>query len=109
MVFVAVPAAAVTGVTRRVLRDEGRSADVVVTDVSGVKTTIVGESDHPRFIGGHPMAGSEQTGLSGADPDLFVGAVLGVDAHGHDRPRSLQPAQGRRHEPRRRRARALAG
>ncbi len=75
VVFVAVPAAAVTGVTRGVLHDKGRPADVVVTDVSGVKTTIVGESDHPRFIGGHPMAGSEQTGLSGADPDLFVGAV----------------------------------
>jgi prephenate dehydrogenase len=43
--------------------------------VSGVKTSIVGEADHPRFIGGHPMAGSEQTGLRGADPDLFVGAV----------------------------------
>ena len=53
----------------------GRLADAVVTDVSGVKTAIVDEADHPRFIGGHPMAGSEQTGLHGADPDLFVGAV----------------------------------
>ena len=75
VVFVAVPSAAVAGVTRGVLGDAGRLADAVVTDVSGVKTTIVGESDHRRFIGGHPMAGSEQTGLSGADPDLFVGAV----------------------------------
>ena len=47
----------------------------MITDVSGVKTSIVEEADHPRFIGGHPMAGSEQTGLRGADPDLFVGAV----------------------------------
>jgi prephenate dehydrogenase len=47
----------------------------VVTDVSGVKSAIVDEADHPRFIGGHPMAGSEQTGLRGADPDLFEGAV----------------------------------
>ena len=46
-----------------------------MTDVSGVKTAIVEESDDPRFIGGHPMAGSEQTGLQGADPELFVGAV----------------------------------
>ena len=57
------------------LGDDGRRADAVVTDVSGVKTAIVGEADHPHFIGGHPMAGSEQTGLHGADPDLFVGAV----------------------------------
>jgi len=75
VVFVAVPAAAVAGVAGRVLEAGGRIADAVVTDVSGVKTTIVEEADHPRFIGGHPMAGSEQTGLHGADPDLFEGAV----------------------------------
>ena len=28
-----------------------------------------------RFVGGHPMAGSEQVGIDGADPDLFVGAT----------------------------------
>jgi prephenate dehydrogenase len=75
VVFVAVPAASVATVARRALAAEGRLADAVVTDVSGVKTAIVAESDHPRFIGGHPMAGSEQSGLSGADPELFVGAV----------------------------------
>jgi len=75
IVFIAVPAAAAAAVARRLLDDDGRSPDAVVTDVSGVKTSIVEEADHPRFIGGHPMAGSEQTGLHGADPDLFVGAV----------------------------------
>jgi prephenate dehydrogenase len=75
VVFVAVPAAAAAVVARDVLQTDGRLDDAVVTDVSGVKTTIVQESDHPRFIGGHPMAGSEQSGLHGADPDLFVGAV----------------------------------
>ena len=75
VVFVATPAAAVAGVARRILADDGRRSDAVVTDVSGVKTAIVDEADHPRFIGGHPMAGSEQIGLHGADPDLFEGAV----------------------------------
>jgi prephenate dehydrogenase len=75
VIFVAVPAAAAAGVARHLLGQAGRLADVVVTDVSGVKTAIVDEADHPRFIGGHPMAGSEQTGLGGADPDLFEGAV----------------------------------
>ncbi|HVT42514.1 MAG TPA: prephenate dehydrogenase/arogenate dehydrogenase family protein [Acidimicrobiales bacterium] len=73
--FVAVPAAAVAGEARRILDDAGRRPDVVVTDVSGVKSAIVAEADHPRFVGGHPMAGSEQIGLRGADPDLFEGAV----------------------------------
>ncbi len=75
VVFVATPATSAASVARRILRDEARPADVVVTDVSGVKTAIVAEADHPRFIGGHPMAGSEQIGLHGADPDLFEGAV----------------------------------
>jgi prephenate dehydrogenase len=75
VVFVATPAAAVPGVVRDVLAAKGRRADAVITDVSGVKTAIVGQADHPRFIGGHPMAGSEQVGLRGADPDLFEGAV----------------------------------
>jgi prephenate dehydrogenase len=75
VVFVAVPATSVSSVAGGVLQTEGRLVDAVVTDVSGVKTTIVEESDHPRFIGGHPMAGSEQSGLHGADPELFVGAV----------------------------------
>jgi prephenate dehydrogenase len=75
VVFVAVPAASVAPEVRRLLADPARRADAVVTDVSGVKTAIVEAADHPRFIGGHPMAGSEQIGLHGADPGLFEGAV----------------------------------
>jgi prephenate dehydrogenase len=75
VVFVATPAAAVAPAVGRILATPGRRDDAVVTDVSGVKTAIVLAADHPRFIGGHPMAGSEQIGLSGADPDLFEGVV----------------------------------
>jgi prephenate dehydrogenase len=75
VVFVATPAAATADVVRQILTTPGRRGDAVVTDVSGVKTAIVEGADHPRFIGGHPMAGSEQVGLRGADPDLFEGAV----------------------------------
>ena len=75
IVFIATPAASVADVAREVLADRRRRPDVVVSDVSGVKTAIVSATTHPRFIGGHPMAGSEQVGLRGADPDLFEGAV----------------------------------
>jgi len=75
VVFVAVPAAAVTAAVRGLLADPARRPDAVVSDVCGVKTAIVTGADHPRFVGGHPMAGSEQVGLHGADPDLFEGAV----------------------------------
>jgi prephenate dehydrogenase len=75
VIFVAVPATSVPEVVQRLLADPERRKDAVITDVSGVKSTVVAEADHPRFIGGHPMAGSEQIGLHGADPDLFEGAV----------------------------------
>lgn len=58
-----------------------RSTDAVVTDVGSVKVNIVAEvaqctpEQRARFVGGHPMAGSEQDGLAGADPHLFENAV----------------------------------
>ncbi len=75
IIFVATPAMTVADVVRDILMDAERRPDAVVTDVSGVKTAIVEAADHPRFIGGHPMAGSEQFGLGGADADLFEGAA----------------------------------
>ena len=51
------------------------SAGGVVTDVGGVKGPVVAAVDHPMFVGGHPMAGSEQEGMDGADPCLFDGAT----------------------------------
>ncbi len=53
----------------------------VVTDVGSVKVPVVHAVEQARpnrassFVGGHPMAGSEQDGLAGADPDLFAGAT----------------------------------
>jgi prephenate dehydrogenase len=53
----------------------------VVTDVGSVKAPILREVEHARpdlagrFVGGHPMAGSEQDGLAGAEVDLFAGAT----------------------------------
>ena len=46
-----------------------------VTDVGSVKRSIVSAVGHERFVGGHPMAGSEQEGVDGADANLFSGAV----------------------------------
>ena len=73
VVFVATPAGAVaeTAATLRAQMDAG----VVVTDVAGVKSPIVAAVGHPHFVGGHPMAGSEQEGVEGADATLFEGAT----------------------------------
>jgi prephenate dehydrogenase len=71
--FVATPAGAVVEVAAEALALG--LPDAVVTDVAGVKTPIVTKLDHPRFVGGHPMAGSEQDGVEGADGNLFEGAT----------------------------------
>lgn len=73
--FVCTPVGAVVPEARRVLALPGLGAGAVVTDVAGVKVPVVTQLADPRFVGGHPMAGSEQLGLAGADPDLFAGAT----------------------------------
>lgn len=69
--FVAVPVMSVADQVRRALVETSG----VVTDVGSVKAAVCGAIGDARFIGGHPMAGSELEGLDGADPDLFAGAV----------------------------------
>ncbi len=69
--FVAVPVLAAADVVRRALQESSG----VVTDVGSVKAGLVAAVDDPRFVGGHPMAGSELEGLDGADASMFQGAV----------------------------------
>ncbi len=72
LVVVCVPPAVTVDVVRASL-DEFRAA--VVTDVASLKEHIILQiSDHPsaqRFVGGHPMAGRELSGPTGARSDLF--------------------------------------
>ncbi len=69
--IVATPVLAVADQVKRALAE----TTGYVTDVGSVKGAIVAAIDDPRFIGGHPMAGSELEGLDGADPTMFTGAV----------------------------------
>lgn len=49
--------------------------DAVVTDVGSTKREIVAAIDEPRFIGGHPIAGAETSGVEHARADLFEGST----------------------------------
>ena len=69
--FVAAPVRAIGAEVRRALAE----TTGVVTDVGSVKASLVAEIDDPRFVGGHPMAGSEQLGVEGSSADMFQGAV----------------------------------
>ena len=74
LVVICTPSSSVVDVAGSILADRG-DAGLIVTDVAGVKAPIVAAIDDPRFVGGHPMAGSEQLGVAGARADLFVGAT----------------------------------
>jgi prephenate dehydrogenase len=77
LVLVAVPVGAIAATVVAAL-DAGAS---VVTDVGSVKAPVVAEvealrpDESARFVGGHPMAGSEQEGVDGSDATLFVGST----------------------------------
>lgn len=50
----------------------------IITDAGSVKQTVVAEADTTleaghRFVGSHPMAGSERSGADAARADLFLG------------------------------------
>ncbi|MEI6033405.1 MAG: prephenate dehydrogenase/arogenate dehydrogenase family protein [Verrucomicrobiae bacterium] len=81
---------------------------IPVTDAGSVKEQIVSALETAlggRFIGAHPMAGSEQSGIRAARPDLYDGALCiltpteNSDARALDAVRRLWTAAGcRLHE-----------
>jgi prephenate dehydrogenase len=51
--------------------------DATVTDLGSVKRPVldtVGRASGARFVGGHPMCGTERSGPAAVDPGLFTGA-----------------------------------
>jgi prephenate dehydrogenase len=69
--FVAVPVLTAADQVKRALAETSGA----VTDVGSVKAAVCAAAADTRFVGGHPMAGSELDGLDGAQADLFEGAV----------------------------------
>lgn len=80
LVVLSTPIGAMPAVLRAA-QAAGLSQDALVTDVGSVKATPhrslapLLTSGGGRFIGSHPMAGSELTGIDAASADLFTGAA----------------------------------
>lgn len=72
LVVIAVPVSSVAAAARIALEE---CPNATVTDVGSVKAPIATAVADSRFVGGHPMAGSEQDGIKGADAHLFRGAT----------------------------------
>ncbi len=72
-VFVAVPVGSLSDAVGAALAKAPQ--DCVVTDVGSTKRAVVAAHDDPRFVGGHPLAGAETSGVDHARPDLFDNAT----------------------------------
>lgn len=70
--FLCAPVGALPSLLSDVLAAAPR--DCVVTDVGSVKRPLLGNEDE-RFVGGHPIAGAETSGVENARADLFQGAA----------------------------------
>lgn len=75
VIILAVPVGELIGVGKAIL--PLLSAGTIITDVGSVKAPFVRElepflSENISLIGGHPIAGTEQSGVEAAFPELFV-------------------------------------
>jgi prephenate dehydrogenase len=71
-VFIATPVSAITSTAKLALA--AADADCVLSDVGSTKRGVVGAIADQRFVGGHPLAGAESSGVAHARPELFQGA-----------------------------------
>jgi prephenate dehydrogenase len=73
VVFVAAPVGVLLDAVRDALASAG--PDCVVSDVGSTKRNLAAAGADERFVGGHPLAGSEAAGVENAREDLFDGAT----------------------------------
>jgi prephenate dehydrogenase len=93
LVVVAVPPDHLGAVIRQAL-ELTEAYGAVVTDVGSVKSgplaAVAGVAGLDRYVGGHPMAGSERSGPLAASAALFDGRPWAVTPHDGSRPEAVE-------------------
>ena len=94
-VVLCVPVGAMSALAREIVARI--SPDALVTDVGSVKARVVAElapifRERGRFIGSHPMAGSDRSGHTFASADLFDGRVCILTPDSATRPDAIADA-----------------
>ncbi|HSV73953.1 MAG TPA: prephenate dehydrogenase/arogenate dehydrogenase family protein [Chthonomonadales bacterium] len=95
VVVVAVPVERIVELARRAAAAMPTSG--VVTDLGSVKARVVAEASgalQGRFVGGHPMAGSEESGITAAYADLYEGATWVLTPTDDSAPAAIDTVRG---------------
>lgn len=71
IVFVCTPVLTV----QRYVIEISKHTNAIITDVGSTKYEILNKAKDFKFIGGHPMAGSEKSGFYASDEALFENAI----------------------------------
>src|SRR3954447_17702527 len=91
LVVVAAPVIALPQVVDAVLA----TGDATITDVGSTKSAVVGSVPDPaRFVGGHPVTGSEARGPEHATAELFDGATWFLTPSAHTEPERYRLLHG---------------
>ena len=97
LIVLCTPLAQMQALVREMLPSLKRGA--IVTDVGSVKASVVREIESlvhkagAHFIGSHPLAGAEKTGMSSARVDLFENAVCVVTPTKRSNPAALRKVE----------------
>jgi prephenate dehydrogenase len=91
LVVVAVPVLALRTTLSNILQGDW---DRTITDVGSTKANLAEASRDPRFVGGHPVTGSEARGPEHATADLFDGATWFLTPTTHTDPKRYRLVHG---------------
>lgn len=98
LIVLCTPLAQMRPLTQRML--PALPSGAIITDVGSVKTSVLRELESPvaaaggHFIGSHPLAGGERSGVAAASPDLFVNAICVLTPTANSHPPALREIEG---------------
>ncbi len=90
IVIVCTPISAIASTIKQI--SPQLNPDTIITDVGSVKSPIVKECSQlwSNFIGGHPMAGTAESGIDAALPNLFTGAAYVFTPTAQSKPEQVE-------------------
>ena len=93
IVFICTPIFAIASTIKQVTPHI--SPETIITDVGSVKQSIVTECSQlwSNFIGGHPMAGTAESGINAALANLFTGAAYVFTPTANSKPEYVEKLQ----------------